>query len=137
MDAAQQLTQTVESVIGAYVKLRSIKDANEAAHKTKQKAINEKLSKLENWLNLKMQVDKVKAFNTDFGTAYKSTVEQATVSDMDALLDYVRTNDAWHLLEKRVSKTGVRALLDEDQPLPPGVNWNSSTVIHVRKPNER
>lgn len=130
-------SRTVEDVIAAYVKLRSVKDQREAAHKAEQKKITEKLTKLEAWLHMKMHVDKVKGFNTNAGTAHTFTVEQATVADMDALLEYVRENEAWHLLEKRVSKTGVRALLDENQPLPPGVNWSSSTVIHVRKPNER
>ena len=128
---------TVETVIGKYMDLRSECDQRKAAFEAEQKKTKAKMAKCEAWLQMKMHLDGVKAFNTDVGTAYKSTVEQATVADFDALLEYVRDNDAWHLLEKRVSKTGVRALLDEDQPLPPGVNWNSSTVIHVRKPSER
>lgn len=128
---------TVESVIGTYMKLRNICDQRKAAFEAEQKKDKDKMAKCEAWLQMKMHLDGVKSFNTDMGTAYKHTVEQATVVDMDALLEYVKSNDAWHLLEKRVSKTGVRALLDEDQPVPPGVNWSSGTVIHVRKPSER
>lgn len=133
----EQPTITVEAILGTYVKLRSVKERNKAAYEAEQKKITDKLTKIEAWLQMKMHLDGVKSYNTEVGTAYKSTVEQATVADMDSFLDYVRSNEAWHLLEKRVSKTGVRAMLDENMPLPPGVNWNSSTVIHVRKPNER
>jgi oligoendopeptidase F len=127
----------VDTIIGKYIELRNEKQAKEAAHKAETKKIDEKLKKLEAWLHLKMSTDGVKAFNTDSGTAYTTTVEQATVSDMNALLEFIKKNEAWHLLEKRVSKTGVRELLDADEPIPPGVNWYVTTAINIRKPNER
>lgn len=127
----------VDTIIGKYIELRNEKQTKEAAHKAETKKIDEKLKKLEAWLHLKMSADGVKAFNTDSGTAYTTTVEQATVSDMNALLEFIKKNEAWHLLEKRVSKTGVRELLDADEPIPPGVNWYVTTAINIRKPNER
>jgi len=127
----------VDEVIKRYIKLRNDKQQKEAAHKAETKGIDEKLKKLEAWLHLKMAADGVKAFNTDSGTAYTTTVEQATVSDMNALLEYIKENEAWHLLEKRVSKTGVREMLDADQDIPPGVNWYVTTAINIRKPSER
>lgn len=134
---SQQPIQSVEDIISAYVKLRTKKDRLIAEHKAEVKKLDERMAKLEVWLQMKMAMDKVNSFNTDAGTAYKTTVEHASVSDMDALLDFIRENEAWHLLEKRVSKTGVKGYLDEGQPLPAGVNWYTSTAIHVRKPNER
>lgn len=128
---------TVDTIIASYIKLRNDKQQKEAAHKAETKRIDEKLKKLEAWLHLKMATDGVKAFNTESGTAYTTTVEQATVSDMNALLEYIKENEAWHLLEKRVSKTGVREMLDADQDIPPGVNWYVTTAINIRKPSER
>lgn len=130
-------TPSVEDIIGAYVNLRSKKDQLNAAHNERIKKLNERMAKLEVWLQMKMALDKVNSFNTNAGTAYKTMVEHASVSDMDALLEFIKENEAWHLLEKRVSKNGVRAYIDEEQPIPPGVNWYTSTAIHVRKPNER
>lgn len=128
---------TVDSIIGKYVELRATKQAKDAAHKADIKLIDDKLKKLEAWLQMKMHVDGVKAINTDSGMAYKTTVEQATVSDMNSFIEFVKEKEAWHLLEKRVSKTGIRELLDADEPLPPGINWFVTTAINVRKPNER
>lgn len=128
---------TVDSIIAKYITLRNVKQAKKAAYEAEAKEVDTKLKKLEAWLHLKMSTDGVNAFNTDSGTAYTTKVEQATVSDMSALLEYIKENDAWHLLEKRVSKTGIRELLDADQDIPPGVNWYVASSINVRKPNER
>jgi len=128
---------TVDTIIASYIKMRNEKQQKDATHKAEMKVYDDKLKKLEAWLQAKMLADGVKAFNTDAGTAYTTQVEQATVSDMNALLDYVRENNAWHLLEKRVSKTGIREILDADQPVPPGVNWFTAQTINIRKPSER
>jgi hypothetical protein len=128
---------TVDELIAAYITLRDVKTALKIKYEARAKIITDEMTKLEGQLQEKMNELNVNALPTDAGTAYKVKTESATVSDMDALLDYVRENDAWHLLEKRVSKTGVRAILDENQPLPPGVNWYTSTAVNIRKPNER
>ncbi len=133
----EQETLSVDTVVRTYVALRAEKERINNEAKEKVRVLDEQMKKLEAWLQNKMHDDGVNSFATDSGTAYKATVEQATVTDMDAFLDYVRNNEAYHLLEKRVSKTGVRALLDEGQPLPDGVNWYTSTAIHIRKPSER
>lgn len=127
----------VEEIIAAYMELRSRKDRLKVEYEERAKKISTKMGLLEVWLQNRMSLDKVNSFNTDAGTAYKATTEHASVVDMDALLDFIKTNEAWHLIEKRVSKTGVRSYLDEGEPVPPGVNWYTSTAIHVRKPNER
>ena len=133
----EQTSPSVESVIAGYVELRSRKEKIKAEADERIKKLNERMAKLEVWLQMKMAVDKTTALPTNAGTAYKTTVEHASVIDMDDLLDFIRKNEAWHLIEKRVSKSGVKAYLDEGQPIPPGVNWYTSTAVHVRKPSER
>lgn len=133
----EQEALSVDTVVRTYIALRTEKDRINNEAKDSARLIDDQMKKLENWLQSKMNDDGVNSFATDAGTAYKSTVEQASVTDMDAFITYVRENDAFELLEKRVSKTAVRAMLDEGQPLPDGVNWYTSTAIHIRKPNER
>lgn len=135
--AMQEEQHSANDIIGAYVKLRAEKDRETADYKARVKNIDERMKKLEVWLQVWLTSENVNSVNTDAGTAYKTTVEQATVSDMSSFIEFVKENEAWHLLEKRVSKTGVRELLDADEPLPPGINWYVTTAINVRKPNER
>lgn len=128
---------TPNDIIGAYVSLRGEKDRLSAEYKASVKVIDDKLKKLEVWLQMWLSKEELNSVNSESGTAYKTTVEQATVSDMNAFIEFVKENEAWHLLEKRVSKTGVREMLDADEPIPPGINWYVTTAINVRKPNER
>jgi hypothetical protein len=128
---------TPNDIIGAYVSLRSEKDRISAEYKANVKVIDDKLKKLEVWLQMWLAKEELNSVNSESGTAYKTTVEQATVSDMTSFIEFVKENEAWHLLEKRVSKTGIREMLDADEPIPPGVNWYVTTAINVRKPNER
>lgn len=128
---------TVDVIIGKYIKLRSKKSALKNAYEADVKPIDENLKKLEAWLQAKMLAENLKSLPTEAGTAYIASFEQATVSDMGQLLDYIKANDAWPLLEKRVSKTGVREILDAGQPLPPGINWYTAQTVNIRKPNER
>lgn len=128
---------SANDIIAAYVKHRNEKDRLTADYKASVKIIDDKLKKLEVWLQMWLAKEQLNSVNTDAGTAYKTTVEQATVSDMNSFIEFVKDKNAWHLLEKRVSKTGIREMLDADEPVPPGVNWYVTTAINVRKPNER
>lgn len=67
------------------------------------------------------------------GTAYRSTRASATVADWDQLFDFIQTNEAFEMLERRVNKTAVQQYKDEHADLPPGVNWNETQVINFRR----
>jgi len=67
------------------------------------------------------------------GTAYRSTRASATVGDWDALLEHIQKDDAWEMLERRVSKAAVLQYKEENADLPPGVNWSETQVINFRR----
>jgi len=67
------------------------------------------------------------------GTAYRSTRASATVGDWDALLEHIKQDDAWEMLERRVNKTAVLQYKEENADLPPGVNWSETQVINFRR----
>ena len=102
------LVLTVDTVIDTYLKLRNKKESIESETKEKVKGIKENMAKLEGWI--KEQADKqgVKSFKTDHGTAFLTTTDFAQVADWDAVLSFIKDNDAFDMLEKRVSKTAVR-----------------------------
>ena len=67
------------------------------------------------------------------GTVYKQTRTSVTVADWDAVVAFVKENDAFHMLEHRVSKTAVEEYVSANEDLPPGINWKADTVINVRR----
>ena len=76
-------------------------------------------------------IDNVSA--RDIGTAYRTTRVSASVADWDAVLDHIRENDAWEMLERRVNKTAVEQFKAVNDDLPPGVNWSETQVVNFRR----
>ena len=128
------MTLTVDSVIEGYLKLRAQKQAIEARTKEQTSAIEANMDKLEAWLKLKAEETGVTSFKTDHGTAFLTTVDFANVADWDAVLTHIKNTEAYDMLEKRVSKTAVRAFIDMHRTVPPGINYGTKLEINVRKP---
>jgi hypothetical protein len=128
------LILTVDTVIDTYLKLRGKKEAIEAETKQKVKGIKDNMAKLEAWLKEKADDQGVKSFKTDHGTAFLTTTDFAQVADWDAVLGYIKENDAYDMLEKRVSKTAVRGYIEKNKSVPSGVNYGTRIDVNVRKP---
>ena len=71
---------------------------------------------------------------TDSGTAFITTTDFAQVADWDAILGFIKKNEAWGMLEKRVAKNAIRGYIDEHKEVPNGVNYGTRIDINVRKP---
>jgi len=125
---------TVEQVIATYIKFREEKEALEATVKNAVSAIKVKMTHLEAWIQGKADADGVTSFKTAAGTAFLTTSDYASVADWDAVLKFIKDNDAWDMLEKRVSKNAVRGYIDANKAVPSGVNFGSRVSISVRRP---
>lgn len=125
----------VESVIAAYVKLRARKEAIENAAKADVVEIKDKMSKLEAWLQTEAEKAGVTSFKSPAGTAFITTTDYANVDNWDAALEFIRSNDAWDMLEKRISKTAVRSYISESNEVPPGVSYGTRIGVNIRKPS--
>lgn len=125
---------TVDQVIAAYLKYRNQKEALEAQIKDQVKELKDKMGKLEAWLKTKADAEGVTSFKTAHGTAFVTTNDYANVADWDAVLAYIKENDAFEMLEKRVSKNAVRGLIDQNGEVPSGVNYGTRIDVNVRKP---
>jgi hypothetical protein len=55
------------------------------------------------------------------------------VADWDQTLNWIKTEGAWHMLDRRVNKTAVEAYREANNDLPPGVNWRDEIVVNVRR----
>ena len=127
----------VDQVISAYLKLRQQKEAVENAAKQEVQAIKDKMTKLESWLLTQANEQSVTSFKTKNGTAFVTTTDYANVADWDAVLNFIRENEAFDMLERRVSKMAVRGYLETRGAVPAGVNYGTKIEINVRKPTAR
>ena len=126
---------TVDQVIEAYLKYRNKKESLEAEIKDQVKELKDKMAKLEAWIKAKADAEGVTSFKTTaHGTAFVTTNDYANVADWDAVLSFIKKNDAFDMLEKRVSKNAVRGYIDEHKTVPSGVNYGTRIDVNVRKP---
>lgn len=128
---------TVDQVIEGYMKLRLKKEAAEAKVKAELATISQQMDKLEAWLQQQAEAQGVTSFKTPHGTAFLQTVDFANVADWDATLKFIRDNEAFDMLERRVSKSAVRAYIDETKQVPPGINYGTRINVNVRKPTAK
>lgn len=127
----------VDDVIAAYMKLRDKKESMEAAVKEQTKTLKEQMEKLEAWIKDQADVQGVTSFKTKHGTAFLTTSDYANVADWDAVLNFIRENEAFDMLEKRVSKIAVRGYIESNKAVPAGVNYGTKLEINIRKPVTR
>jgi hypothetical protein len=127
----------VDQVIAAYVKMREKKSRMEAEVKAEVAKINERLMRLEGWLREKADEQGVTSFKTNHGTAFMTTVDFASVADWDAVLKFIKDNDAYDMLERRVSKTAVRGYIEANKSIPAGINYGTKLEVNVRKPTAK
>ncbi len=128
---------TVDEVVAAYLKLRDKKAQIKAEADQKAGEITAKMDKLETWVKQQADTQGVTSFKTKHGTAFLTTVDFANVADWDAILAFVRENDAYDMFEKRISKTAVRGYIDQTKAVPPGVNYGTRIEVNVRKPTNK
>lgn len=123
----------IAPIVEKYIALRDKKAELKAAFDASVESIDTALKRIENHLLDQMQKLGVESVRTPFGTPYISIRTSATAADKSAFMDFVRSQDAWELLEVRPSKTNIEAWRTEHNDLPPGLNWREERVVNIRR----
>jgi len=131
------MTVTVDAVIKKYMKLREEKTVVEAEIKERVDKIKADMAKLEAFLKARMDADGLTSFKSEHGTAFLTTTDFANVEDWDAVLRFIREEEAYDMLEKRVSKTAVRGYIDPNTEVPPGIRYGTKLDVNIPKPAAR
>ena len=127
----------VGDVIRTYMKLRDQKAAIEGEVKERIADLKGKMEKLEAYLKTQMDAQGLTSFKSDYGTAFLTTTDYANVADWDAVLTFVRDNEAYDMLEKRVSKIAVRGYIEANKAVPPGITYGTKLEVNIRKPGAK
>lgn len=123
----------INDLVAAYIKARDKEAALKAEYEAKKAPVEELRKKIEARLLQHMNESGVEAVRTEAGTAYKAVRSSCSVADWDAFFAFVQRNEAWHMLEHRVSKTAVEQYRDVGNRLPPGLNWSETVVVNFRR----
>jgi hypothetical protein len=124
---------TLDDLVQKYVECRDKKAALKAEYEEKASKFDAVMDKIETTLLKNFEANGTESIRTPHGTAYKSTRTTATVADWDIALDFIRENEAWEMLERRVNKKAVEEHINEHEVPPPGVNIRQETTINIRR----
>lgn len=123
----------IQNLVELYIKLRDRRKARKVAYDIDDEKDKNYQERIEQKLMAFFNETGGESFRTDAGTAYKATRTSATVQDWDATLDFIKAQEAWDMLEHRVSKDFVAKYVEDNQEAPPGVSISRVTVVNVRR----
>lgn len=124
---------TVNQVLAAYLQLRAKKEETVKRHKEELAPISDQMNKCLMWIQQQMQAQGLTNFKGPSGIAFLQTDTTISVKDWDATFEWIKANEAWSVLEKRVSKSVVQDFIEANNEVPPGLHVSSETTAHIRK----
>ena len=78
------------------------------------------------------------SLNTTNGTISRRLNSSYWTSDWDSFYQFVKENDAYHLLEKRIHNGNMKEFLaDNPDAVPMGLQARNQYVVSVRKPTSK
>lgn len=127
------VNQTVDKRIAQYVALRDrIKEMDEA-HDAAKKPLTAAMEEISGFLQQFLDDSGSESIKTKFGTCYSSVRYSASLLDAKAFMDYVISNEAFDLLDRRANVTAVKAYVEETGGLPPGCKLSAMRTVGVRR----
>jgi hypothetical protein len=123
----------VAEVVAKYIELRDRKAKMKADYEASIAPITEAMDRAEAFLLNHMNSQGVQSAKTAAGTAYIAEQTSVTIADGPAFMQFVRDNDAFHLLDNRASKKAVEEYVSVHQDLPPGLNYRRAYTVNIRR----
>lgn len=123
----------LDKIVERYVKLRDRKTQMDAAHKAAVAEIANAMERLENAFKTTLDKMGVEAVRTEHGTVFKSISTSVTVADKVAFKEYLQETGNWELADIRAGKAAIEHFRQENDDLPPGINWRQAITIGVRR----
>lgn len=124
----------LDQIVRVYVKIRDARAAAAKEAKERDAELKDKLSKLEAVLLNHLNTTKADSVKTSEGTFYRQEDLIPTGSDWEAFYAWVKENDAFDALERRIKKTFIAEYIEaHDGEIPPGVSVYREHVVRVRR----
>lgn len=120
-------------LVARYIKIREAKQALEAAHKAEVAKLDEALARLERFFLEQLNTMGASSVSTPAGVFFRQETTNVKTDDWDQTLNFIRENNAWHMLNRAVNKTAVMEFMQENEDLPPGVSLRRETVVRVHR----
>lgn len=123
-----------DRIARAFINLRDARTALAAEFKAADDALKAKQIMLQGVMLQHLETQKANSVATDSGTIYRQEELTPTGADWGAFYAWVRENDAFDALERRIKKTFIKQYMDDNEgAIPPGVSLFREYVVRVRR----
>jgi hypothetical protein len=130
-------TVTADRLADVYMKIKAKRAELKAAFDTEDTALEDKQKLVAQQLLAMCKEQGAESIKTQHGTISRYVKERFWCSDFGALTQYIKENDALHLLEQRVAQKNMKEwLADHQENLPPAMNCDRSYDIKIYKPRK-
>lgn len=121
-------------IVKAHIAIRDARKVLTEEFNTKDKDLKSKQETLEAQMLRFMQDSNMDSVRTEAGTFYRQESLKPAASDWDAFYTWIKDNDAFDALERRIKATFVKDYMEENEgETPPGVSVYREFVARVRR----
>ena len=118
----------------AHINIRDARNELRKKYEAEDAKLKEAQAKLEGAMLDHLNNHGMESVRTEAGTFYRQEEITPPASDWNALYDWIKDNDAWDALERRVKKTFVKEYQEaHNGGLPPGISVFREYVVRVRR----
>lgn len=125
---------SVDRLVTAYIKMRDKRSAILREYEEQDEAIKAQMDMVESKLLDLCKSIGVDNLKTKHGTVIRSVKTRYWTSDWNSMHKFIMEQNMPELLEKRLSQSTMKQLLDENPDMmPPGVNVDSRYAVTIRR----
>lgn len=122
----------INKIVAQYIELRDRIEAAEDECKKKVAPMKAAMEEVEGLMSGLLERSGLTSMSTPAGTVVKSRWTKTVITDWNDFTKYVKDNDRFDLLEKRVAKNNALDVINEDGNLP-GVGVETGYNIQIRR----
>ena len=127
----------LDKLAAIYIKIRDAKDKLTADYKQQYADLEDQMGVLEAEMLGVCKHMNADSIRTKAGTIIRSIKSRYWTNDWDSMYRFIKDNDAYGLLEKRLHQTHMKEFLSENPDLlPMGLNVESEYTVVVRRSKE-
>jgi hypothetical protein len=127
-----------DKLVLVYRKIRDAINEKEAAHKTEVEDLKGQLDAISAKLLNICNDQNLESLRTSEGTVTRRTTTRYWTSDWESMYNFIKEQDAYHLLEQRIHNGNMKTYLEENpDTLPIGLNADTKYAVTVRKPTAK
>lgn len=125
---------SAEKLVSAYIKMRDKRSELLREYEAEDGAIKEQMEMVEGKLLELCKTVGADSLKTKNGTVIRSVKTRYWTSDWESMHKFILEHQMPELLEKRVSQSTMKQLLDENPDMmPPGMNVDSKYAVTIRR----